>query len=423
MLKRRKQRKGLAKLMDALGDPQEVQDLLDAMPAGLARSLRPLLTVATDVSRAYRAETAQIPEPPNGLHVGRARLMAAVGELQVKRQRRYQSQARWALRFAGAVIAIVILLVPTGVYAFRASDQSLPGQALYPLKHSQESYMLRRTGEQPGTQVALTMTFTDERIREMQALTGKGRPIPTSVVMSVDILTRRAVEAAAWTPEPMMNFHLQIIAWHNQNYIHALEALKAGTTAENLDAISSAQAVLASRYLITAAALEQPDVFRAAYQAGEPEKLATPGGGPLGTPEPTRVIEDILKTPPSARPTDVPAITVSPTPEPSAPPDAAPTPLPAVPSTAEPDGPPTDKPGGPAEPADPGEPGEPADPADPPNPDTPPGQDKRPDVPPGQEESPSDPPGQDNRPGSSSGQSLLPSNLPQNDKNKGNDKP
>jgi hypothetical protein len=418
MFKRRKQRKGLAKLIDALGDPQEVQDLLETMPTGLARSLRPLLTIAIGVSRLYRDETAQIPEPPNGLQAGRARLMAAVGELQVKRQRRYQAQARWALRFAGAVIALVILLVPTGVYAFRASDQSLPGQALYPLKHSQESYMLRRTGEQPGTQVALTMSFTDERIREMQVLTGKGRPIPTSVVISVDNLTRRAVEAAAWTPEPMMNSHLQIIAWHNQNYIHALEALKAETTAENLDAISSAQAVLANRYLITNAALEQPGVFRAAYQAGKPEKLATPGGGPLGAPEPTQVIEDILETPPPARPTDVPAITASPTPGPSTPPDAARTPLPA-----EPDGPPTDNPGVPADPADPGEPGEPADPADPNNPDTPPGQDNRPGTPPGQEESPSDPPGQDNRPGTPPGQEESPSDPPGNDKNKGNNKP
>jgi hypothetical protein len=144
------------------------------------------------------------------------------------------------------------------------------------------------------------------------------------------------------------------------------------------------------------AAMTQPALFRAAYQAGEPEKLATPGGGPLGTPEPTRVIEDILKQSPTAAPTDLPAtMTTVPTPS------ASVTPSPLDPAA---DPPSADNPGEPADPADPGDPGEPADPADPNNPDSPPGQDVRPDTPPGQEESPSDPPGQDNRPDDPPGQ-------------------
>jgi hypothetical protein len=396
MFRRRKERKGLAEVIEALNDPQEAQAMLKAMPARIARTLRPLLVLAAQVSRVYREETSQIPEPPQGLQASRARLMAAVDELHVKRQHRYRAQTRWAMRFAGAVMALVILLVPTGVYAFRASDQSLPGQALYPLKHTQESYMLQRTREEPSASVALTMTFTDERIQEMQALSAKGRRIPASVVTSVDVLTRQAIEAAAWTPEPLMRSHLEVIAWYNQTHIHALEALKAETASDDQAVLSDAQTVLVNRYLIMEAAMTQPALFRAAYQAGEPEKLATPGGGPLGTPEPTRVIEDILKQSPTAAPTDLPAtMTTVPTPS------ASVTPSPLDPAA---DPPSADNPGEPADPADPGDPGEPADPADPNNPDSPPGQDVRPDTPPGQEESPSDPPGQDNRPDDPPGQ-------------------
>jgi hypothetical protein len=396
MFRRRKERKGLAKVLNALGDPQEAKATLKAMPADLARRLRDLLTLASQVSRSYREETARMPEPPGGLKAGRARLMAAVDELQASKQRRYRTQARWAMRFAGAVMAVVILIVPTGVYAFRASDDSLPGQALYPLKHSQESYMLRRTQEEPTAAVALTLTFANERIREMQALTEKGRPIPANVVTSVDVLTRRAIEAAAWSPEPLMETNLRIIAWHNQSHIHTLEALKTETADENQRLLSEAQTVLANRYLITEAARQEPDTFRSAYQAGEPERLATPGGGPLGTPEPTRVIDDLLKQSPTAAPTDLPTDTPYPTPAPST------TPKPTVTAEPAPAGPPEDVPGQPADPADPGEPGEPAEPADPNNPDTPPGQDNRPDDPPGQGDDPpgqgDDPPGQGDDP-------------------------
>ena len=392
MFRRFRERKGLAKLLQAVRDPQKVRAMLKETPTDRARLLRSLLNVAARVSRLYRQETAQIPEPPNGLQSGRTRLMATVDELRIAKHRRYRTQARWAMRFAGAVIAAVILIVPTGVYALRASNQSLPGHVLYPLKHSQESYMLRRTEGQPSAHVALSLTFTDERIREMQALTRKGRPIPKGVVARVDALTRQAVEAAAWSPEPMMETHLRVIAWYNQTHIHALETLKAETSTETQSVLNSAQTVIANQYRITEAAMESPDVFRAAYQTGEPEKLATPGGGPLDTPEPTRVIDDILKQPTTPAPTDLPVLrTDNPTPDPSASPEVPATPDPKVPATEEPEapeGPPQDKPGGPVDPADP------ADPADP-NPETPPGQDAKPEEPPGQGE---DPPGEGENP-------------------------
>ena len=200
MFRRRKERKGLAEVLEALNDPQEAQALLQAMSDGLARTLRALLAIAAKTSQMYRDESAHIPEPPHGLQAGRARLMATVDELHIKRQRRYRTQTRWAMRFAGAVMAVVILLVPTGVYAFRASDQSLPGQVLYPLKHSQESYMLRRTREEPSASVALSMIFVDERIREMQALArtlaGIGRSLRASACISRMRSSTKIIESA-----------------------------------------------------------------------------------------------------------------------------------------------------------------------------------------------------------------------------------
>ncbi|NBD36934.1 MAG: hypothetical protein GVY30_13175 [Chloroflexi bacterium] len=392
--------------LDRVGD---IESVLQRHPQR-QKELRPLLETACATTETL----SRVPEPPNQLATGRARVLRAAEarrawmrppEPETRERPRFRLRLphlslnlEWAWKLAGVALAMMMLLVPLSGQIVWAASESLPHQPLYLLKVTAENQHFEHISD-PEVKVVLAMALTDERIQELHVLVNRGQPIPRSVVDRTEQLSSLALSAAAWTPEPLMGDMLNFIIRRTRAQANNMEALKAQTNGHNYTELVKTQRACLRVERVASMALEYPKAFRAAYQAGQPEKMRYTEGGPLGgvitdavlesvtptmpaTPEETATTttpEETEETPdiPTKEPTQVP--TTSPTPAeptPTKTPTPSPTDTPAIPT-------PTEAPEGDETPSEA---------------QTPPGQDVRPDTPPGQEDSPSEPPGQDNRP-------------------------
>jgi len=153
-----------------------------------AEMLRPALAAA--------AHIRQIPPPrpsETAVQTGRAHMFAAIEQQHEQFQIIPVSFAgflRYAKRklsdwtsakeidnmklAARMAIALVLVLVIGGAAAVTASAQTLPGDALYPVKRVVENVRLTLTGGEAARQ-AMETELTQERLREIKALMADGR--------------------------------------------------------------------------------------------------------------------------------------------------------------------------------------------------------------------------------------------------------
>lgn len=82
------------------------------------------------------------------------------------------------------LVAMVLVLGGGGVTAY-AAQESLPNDALYPLKLQIEDWRLEMT-QDPLKDVALMTKFANERVDEIVALANKGETIPAQVMKDLD---------------------------------------------------------------------------------------------------------------------------------------------------------------------------------------------------------------------------------------------
>ncbi|MBC7236902.1 MAG: hypothetical protein H5T69_13765 [Chloroflexi bacterium] len=171
-----------------------------------ARDLEPLLYTASRVRIHY----ASVPEAPGGLAAGRRRLIQAAAQMRKARTRTsglarlrvqcaplYRPSPAW--RVMVAVLAVVLFLSSLGGGAVWASEKSLPGDPLYPVKWVVEDVRLTLKPE-PESRVALSLHFCDERLEEIQTILFRGdQPVPEKVVQRLEWQFRYAVELAAST--------------------------------------------------------------------------------------------------------------------------------------------------------------------------------------------------------------------------------
>jgi hypothetical protein len=117
---------------------------------------------------------------------------------------------------------------------------------------------------------------------------------------------------------------LSYIIHQTRQQSQQLELLKMQATPQNLGMVGDMQNLLLKTQIIAMVAQENPETFREAYQAGTPEKMPLPSGGPLSgvvlteelkqkvmstpdsllSPEPTLQVEPLLT--PTASPTPAP---------------------------------------------------------------------------------------------------------------------
>jgi len=154
-----------------------IKDCLDRYPS-LREQLEPLLRIALEIR-----ETPDVKPSPAFKIKARVRLMEQIHDRQAVTKWpwfRYNSQVkpiRLRRRFSmvGIILAIVLTLSALGGGTAYAAQDSLPGDALYPVKLGTEQLRMML----PGNDVAKAqraLSFAERRMGEIEALAEKGRP-------------------------------------------------------------------------------------------------------------------------------------------------------------------------------------------------------------------------------------------------------
>jgi hypothetical protein len=271
----------LTESLDKLKKTQDVAAVLEQYP-DKAETLRPLLEAAQWTGAYY----ADVPRPLDGLEEGRVRALAFAatqratvsGRRTVWGNLKRQNNLFW--KFAGAVVAISLILIPLRGPLVSAARTTLPGNPLYSLKLSSEDQLFASMDDAEA-QVVLAISLTDERVEEVRALVEKQQAIPVDVLYRTNYMFRTALMSAAWAPEPVMSSMLEYIIHHNRQQVQQLELLKMQATPKNLPMLNDIQTLCLKTQIIAMIAMENPETFREAYQAGTPEKMPLPSGGPL----------------------------------------------------------------------------------------------------------------------------------------------
>jgi hypothetical protein len=156
-----------------------IEDCLGRYPS-MREQLEPLLRIALEIR-----EPPDVKPSPSFKMKARVRLMEQIHGRQAATRRpwfRYDGQMRpvayvkkFSMSMAGVVLAIVLTLSALGVGTVYASQASLPGDTLYPVKLTTEQVgMMLVRDNVAGAERALN--FADRRVQEMTALVENGRP-------------------------------------------------------------------------------------------------------------------------------------------------------------------------------------------------------------------------------------------------------
>lgn len=303
-----------------------------------AETLQPLLETAQQLT----AHFADVPRPPTNLRGGRAEVLAfaavqraaqmavaskrgITGKRSVfaRRNGAGRRQVNPFLRLAGVLAALTLILIPLRGPLVSAARTTLPGNPLYILKLSSEDQLFSSMNE-AEVKVVLAMSLTQERVEEVRALVEKQQEIPIDVFYRADYMLRTALMEAAWAPEPLMPNMLSYIIHQARQQSQQLEALKVQATSKNLGALGDMQTLLLKTQIIAMVALENPETFREAYQAGTPEKMPLPSGGPLSGIVITDELMQLVTSTPDSGLLTAPVVPVVPLLTPTASPTPAP---------------------------------------------------------------------------------------------------
>jgi len=284
-------------------------------------TLQPLLETAQQLNAHY----ADVPHPPADLWEGRVQVLAFAAAQRarhtpVRRAAPVKRQINPLWRLAGFLAVLVLILIPLRGPLVSAARTTLPGNPLYTLKLSSEDQLFASMNE-AEVKVVLAVSLTQERVEEVRALVNKQQEIPIDVFYRADYMLRTALMEAAWAPEPLMPNMLSYIIHHTREQSQQLEEMKMQATSRNLSAVGNMQTLLLKTQIIAMVALENPETFREAYQAGTPEMMPLPSGGPLSGVIITEELKQFVTSAPDSLLAPVP-------PAPLLTPTASPTPAP-----------------------------------------------------------------------------------------------
>jgi len=220
-----------------------------------ADRLRPLLRVA----RAVR-ETPQPVPSPAAKAVGRQRLLVAAARKRQQREaarrgmRRYLDELAAFLNWVGQssqpvrraavlVVAVLMMMVVTGVGVTQVAARSLPDTPLYPIKLASERIQLALASS-PAERARLHITFGERRLQEAQALARSGRPLNTALAEMVQ-QNKKVFGALTQVPEEERGPLLESLIALTQAERRALSQIKSSLSTSDQAAIAEALALSA----------------------------------------------------------------------------------------------------------------------------------------------------------------------------------
>ena len=124
------------------------------------------------------------------------------------------------------VLAVVVFFGGSGVTVYAARD-SLPDQALYPVKTWSEDVTLSLTGS-PQMRLNHVLDFSDRRVVEMEGLLAAGKPIPQGVETRLQNELDLALELVAGMDDSQALQQLQQVRQRAEGQYHKMAMLMAG---------------------------------------------------------------------------------------------------------------------------------------------------------------------------------------------------
>ena len=241
-------------------------DCLDRYP-DVRRELEPLLRVALSIK-----EPADI-RPSDTFKVrARVNLMEHIHTSQAgKRAVRSSSRAGvrhgwytgWA-RAVAIIVAVVLAISTLGASAAYASQGSLPGDVLYPVKLGTEQVQRLLTADDVS-RVNLELGFADTRLKEMEEVVEKN---PEGIPVAITGYERNlnlAISRAEQTKNEEVQTNLQErIALAIFNHLSIMDELEDGVPGEVEEAISNAKDVAINGHIKALQGLAKKNPVRAA---------------------------------------------------------------------------------------------------------------------------------------------------------------
>jgi hypothetical protein len=197
----------LDRLIDALETPPSASDDLRPL-VGLAAELRRTLAPAASTEAMRHRVQARV--------LRRVRTQTPAARRRPEAKPRRPLILRPAYAIAGLALALLLTFSTSAAYA---AESSLPGDALYPVKRGLEKAQLALSVTTAGD-TALTASFVDRRLAEIETLTARGRWRDVDQALqaystSVDELVRLealAADPAEWADvQARLSHHLEVL--------------------------------------------------------------------------------------------------------------------------------------------------------------------------------------------------------------------
>jgi hypothetical protein len=173
-----------------IGKGDSIEQCLSSYPEHAAE-LEPLLKAAL---RAYRASSA-IKARPEFEKLAKYRFSSALREKSGRKSVSRTPLWRWQRRMAVA-FAVILALFLIGAGTVTASDSSLPGDVLYPVKTAAEKVQGFFTFGSEA-KASLHIKLAQRRLNEIEALAGKNRTISQPLLDMMNDETEQAIELIA----------------------------------------------------------------------------------------------------------------------------------------------------------------------------------------------------------------------------------
>ena len=162
--------------------------------------------------------------------------------------------------FARILIVLAIAFGGTTATAF-AAQESLPSEALYPIKTFVEDVRLALTSD-PEAEVDLLLQFSDERMEEIAALMEQGLPVPDAVATQLQSHLNTALKTCAELDDAALLKLMAQIQERSQEQLKVLEKLGEGSGNQPEEALELATQAMNNLRVTAEGALEDPITFR-----------------------------------------------------------------------------------------------------------------------------------------------------------------
>jgi hypothetical protein len=193
-------------------------------------------------------------------------------------------------RLARILLITAIALGASGATAY-AAQESLPNQALYPVKTWIEDVRLGLASS-PQTDFDLLMGFVDERIDEIEGLIDAGLPVKNEVQTRLQAQWQQALQIAAEMDDAELLKAMEQVQIRTREQVQLLENMEANRP-EDIEALQLTTRAMNNIRNTAEDAIEDPLSFRLRQGTNRPEEAGeypdnqgpygeedTPGSGP-----------------------------------------------------------------------------------------------------------------------------------------------